>query len=162
MARQRPLPKRPTRSRIQTSIKGDVHERIDLYRARYGMTEARFIEAAAVDKLDGIGDAKTIGRHLAQLNQQLEVMSELMNLFVQLWMEHTPPLPQADRAASRRQTKAAYQDFVQQVVRNLSGGSGFLRAYTKDHITPKLARGVAQSAPPSQQPQHAAGGAPGR
>ena len=146
MPRQPPLPKRLARSRLQTHIPGDVHERVDLYCAHYGLKESQFFEAAAREKLEGTGDAKKLTKQLNLLSQQLELILEHSHLFVQLWMDHTPPLPQSERAASRRQTRAAYQDFVQQIVKNLTGGKGFLRTYTKDQLQPKLARGGEQPA----------------
>jgi hypothetical protein len=146
MPRQPPLPKRLSRSRVQTHISGDLHERVDLYCARYGLKECQFFEAAAREKLEGTGDAKQLLQQLNLMSQQLELITEHSNLFVQLWMDHTPPLPPSERAALRRQTKAAYQDFVRQLATNLSGGKSFLRAYTKENLTPKLPRGAAQPA----------------
>jgi hypothetical protein len=162
MPRQRPLPKRLDRSRIQTHIKGDVHERVDLYCAHYGLTESQFFEAAAVEKLEGTGDAKELKRQLNLLSQQLEIISEHGNLFLQMWLQHTPPLPKSERDATRRPATAAYHDFLRQIATNLSGGRGFLRGYTKDHLTSKLARGNAQAAPARPQPNAAAAGGPSR
>jgi hypothetical protein len=129
MARQRTLPKRPTRSRIQTCISGEVHERVDLYCAHYGISEARFFEAAALEKLDGMGDAKTIARQLELMNEQLEIMSEHANLFVQMWMQNTQPLANEERDAARRQMTARYKSFAEQLIKNLSGGRGFLSTF---------------------------------
>lgn len=140
MARQRTLPKRPTRSRIQTCIAGGVHERVDLYCAHYGISEARFFEAAALEKLDGLGDAKTIARQLELMNEQLEIMSEHANLFVQLWMQNTPPLANEERDAARRQMTARYQIFAEQIVKNLSGARGFLSTFQQRRRTPQLQR----------------------
>jgi hypothetical protein len=142
MSRQRPLPKRLARSRLQTHIKGEVHARVDLYCAHYGLTEGQFFEAAALEKLNGTGDGKELTRQLHLLSQQLELISEHGHLALQLWLEHTPPLPKKERDASRRQVSAAYQDFLRQITTNLSGGRGFLRAYTKEQLTPKAPRGA--------------------
>jgi len=159
MPRQPPLPKRLARSRLQTHISGDVHERVDLYCAHYGLKESQFFEAAAREKLEGTGDAKKLTRQLNLLSQQLELITEHSNLFVQLWMDHTPPLPQSERTASRRQTRAAYQDFVQQIVTNLTGGKSFLRAYTKDQLTAKPARGGEQPSTTAVAARPSSGGA---
>lgn len=144
MARQRPLPKRPTRSRVQTCISGDVHERVDLYCAHYGITEARFFELAALEKLDGMGDSKTIARQLALMNEQIEIMSEHNNLFVQLWLQNTQLFTKKEQDEARRQTTAVYQGFTQQITTNLSGGAGFLSAchqrLRKSHHVPAEAR----------------------
>jgi hypothetical protein len=125
---------------LQTHINGEVHERVDLYCAHYRLTESQFFESAALEKLNGTGDAKELARHLKLLSQQLELISEQGNLFLQMWLESTLPLPQSEREASRRRSKATYQEFVQQLANNLSGGRGFLRGYTKAHLTPKLER----------------------
>ena len=61
-----PLPKRPERSRIQTSISGGVHEQVDLYCAHHGLSESAFFEAAALEKLAGTGDAKQVFRRFTE------------------------------------------------------------------------------------------------
>lgn len=126
MSRRPPLPKRPDRSRLQTTIRGDVHEQVDLYCSRYGITEARFFETAALEKLAGAGDATTLVRQLKLLNEQLEIMSEHNHLFVQMWLRNTQLFTKDEQVAARERTDAAYERFVRQIQRNLTGGGAFL------------------------------------
>ena len=126
MSRRPPLPKRPDRSRLQTTISGDVHEQVDLYCSRYGITEARFFETAAREKLAGTGDAKSLGRQLKLLNEQLEIMSEHNHLFVQMWLRNTQLFTKEEQVSARPRTDAAYERFVRQIQMNLTGGGAFL------------------------------------
>lgn len=126
MSRRPPLPKRPDRSRIQTTISGDVHEQVDLYCSRYGITEAQFFETAAREKLAGTGDAKNLARQLKVLNEQLEIVSEHNHLFVQMWLRNTQLFTKDEQVAARPRTDAAYERFVLQIQKNLTGGGAFL------------------------------------
>ncbi|HKO93161.1 MAG TPA: hypothetical protein VJU61_18525 [Polyangiaceae bacterium] len=74
------------------------------------------------------------------MNEQLEIMSEHANLFVQLWMQNTPPLANEERDAARRQMTARYQIFAEQIVKNLSGARGFLSTFQQRRRTPQLQR----------------------
>lgn len=126
MPRQPPLPKRPARSRLQAVISGDLHQRVDLYCAHYGITEGRFFETAAREKLDGSGDGKALARQLKELNEQLAILSEHSHLFVQMWLKNTQLFTKEEQRAARPQATALYERFVRQIQMNLTGGEGFL------------------------------------
>ena len=131
MSRPVPLTKRPDRSRLQTVISGEVHERVTLYCAHYGITEASFFEAAALEKLDGSGDGKKLTQQLRRLNEQVEILSEHHHVFVQMWLRNTPLFTKAEQRTAREQTTALYELFLQQIRNNLSGARGFLREYER-------------------------------
>lgn len=120
------LPKRPDRSRLQTVISGHVHERVDQYCSHYGITESRFFETAALEKLDGSGDAKSLARQVKALNEQLEIMSEHNHLFVQMWLRNTQLFTREEQVAARVRAKAEYDRFVRQIQTNLTKGGAFL------------------------------------
>jgi len=126
MARQRPKIKRPERSRLQTCISGDIHEQVDLYCAHYGLKESRFFELAALEKIAGSGDAKSITRLLRRINEQLEIISEHDHLFLQLWLKNTQFFTKQEQQAIRGQITAHYNRFIEQLRANLTGRGSFL------------------------------------
>lgn len=139
MPLRRPLPKRPTRSRIQTSIAGDVHEQVDLYCAHHGLSESAFFEAAALEKLGGTGNAKQIFRRfhdqrrmVLQLQHHVEIFAELLSFHVQYSLRNTPPLPKAELQETRRQGDALYQSLIKRIGENLSSRRGFFEAFPSD------------------------------
>ncbi len=150
MPRQRPLPKRPERSRIQTAISGDVHSRVDLYCARYGITEGRFFELAAIEKLDGVGDAKALARELKTLNEQIAILSEHGHVFFVTWLQNTQLFTPKEAEQARPQTTAAYRRFMQTLETNLSGGRTFLGSTHARLRTPKPDTDASGSPPPGR------------
>jgi hypothetical protein len=138
--------KRPERSRLQTCIAGQVHEQVDLYCARYGIAEGRFFELAAIEKLGGSGDAKSITRLLRQINEQLEIISEHNHLFLQMWLKNTQLFSKAEQAAARSQITAQYQRFIEQLQANLMGGGGVLGT-TRERLRSPAQRDTAARAP---------------
>jgi hypothetical protein len=139
MPLRRPLPKRPTRSRIQTSIAGDVHEQVDLYCAHHGLSESAFFEAAALEKVAGTGNAKQIFRRfndqrrmVLQLQHHVEIFAELLSFHVQYSLRNTPPLPKAELQETRRQGDALYQSLIRTIGENLSSRRGFFEAFPSE------------------------------
>ncbi|HEY6724749.1 MAG TPA: hypothetical protein VI197_12000 [Polyangiaceae bacterium] len=139
MPLRNPLPRRPKRSRLQTSIAGEIHEQVDLYCAHHGLTEAAFFEAAALEKIAGSGDAKQILRRFGeqrklvlQLRQYVEISAELLSFYVQHALRNTPPLPKAELVETRRQGDAAYQALVRRIGQNLSSRRGFFEGFPSE------------------------------
>jgi len=132
------MPKRPARSRLQTCISGEVRETVDLYCARYGLTEARFFELAALEKASGIGDAKTIAKQLTIISEQLHILSECVHLFVKMWLVNTQLFTPEERERARPHAHSLYERFLQQIQTNLTAGKGFLGDYQRRlHTSPQ-------------------------
>ena len=159
MSRRPLLPKRPDRSRLQTTIRGDVRDQVAIYCSRYGITEAQFFEAAAREKLAAIGEAKSLARQLKLLHEHLEIMSEHSHLFVQMWLRNTPLFTKDEQLAARPRTDAAYERFVRQIRTNLTEGGAFLsefrrllRAAPAEAAPARNGSGADPAAAPQQSP----------
>lgn len=75
------------------------------------------LEAALSRRLD------RIDRRLGQLDQQAEITTEALALFVRFWLTANPPLPDSGLAAAQAQGKERYEGFVEALARRLEGRS---------------------------------------
>lgn len=73
------------------------------------------LEAALSRRLD------RIDRRIAALDQQTEITTEALALFVRFWLTANPSLPDSALAAAQAQGKERYDGFVQALARRLEG-----------------------------------------
>ena len=73
------------------------------------------LEAALSRRLD------RIDRQLGRLDEQTEITTEAVALFVRFWLTANPPLPEAARAAAQAQANERYEGFVEALARRLEG-----------------------------------------
>lgn len=140
MPRKPPPAKRPQHSRLQTYIPGHVHDEVALYCARRGWHESTFFETASLQLLDGTGDKallfrqiESTKRSIRRLDQKIDAVLEMVNRFVQIWMQRNPPLPDGDvKSGSGRQAAADHQRFVQDLLRALGSGPAFFDEFLNE------------------------------
>jgi hypothetical protein len=75
------------------------------------------LEAALSRRLD------RIDRHLGRLDEQTEITTEALALFVRFWLTANPPLPDSGQAAAQAKGKERYEGFVEALARRLEGRS---------------------------------------
>jgi len=75
------------------------------------------LEAAVTRRLD------RLAKQNERLEFQVEVTNEALALFVRLWLNANPPMPDAALAAAQAQGKERYDAFVQSLARKLETGS---------------------------------------
>lgn len=75
------------------------------------------LEAALSRRLD------RIDRRIGALDQQTEITTEALALFVRFWLTANPPLPDSTLAAAQAQGKERYDGFVEALARRLEGRS---------------------------------------
>lgn len=73
------------------------------------------LEAALSRRLD------RIDRRIGALDQQAEITTEALALFVRFWLTANPPLPSGALAAAQAQGKERYEGFVEALARKLEG-----------------------------------------
>lgn len=96
-------------------------------------TQASIVEAAIASFLSPDGSERmeaAVTRRLDRLAKQnerlefhVEVTNEALALFVRLWLNANPPLPDAAMSAAQAQSKERYEAFVQSLARKLETGS---------------------------------------
>jgi predicted transcriptional regulator len=105
-------------------------------------TQASIVEAAIASFLSPDGSERmeaAVTRRLDRLAKQnerlefqVEVTSEALVLFVRLWLNANPPLPESARASAHAQGKERYDGFVVALSRKLESGSRFMRDVEPD------------------------------
>jgi hypothetical protein len=108
-------------------------QRLEAFCAAKGLTEGAVVHAALGQYLDGTGDAALVMRRLDRLGRagertqrDLELVAETLALFVQMWLAHTPQLPEDARASARTSAHLRFQQFVTRLAENFSGGRRFI------------------------------------
>lgn len=83
-------------------------------------------EAAVARRLD------RIERKLARLERDTEIGIEMTALFIRSWLINTPPLPESERSAVRRQGIERYDAFIAALGRKLAKRARLLDELAKD------------------------------
>ena len=73
------------------------------------------LEAALSRRLD------RIDRRIGALDQQAEITTEALALFVRFWLTANPPIPESGQAAAQIQGRERYEGFVEALARRLEG-----------------------------------------
>lgn len=73
-------------------------------------------EAAIAKRLD------RLDRRATRLERDVGIGVEMIALFVRFWLSNTPPPPEAERAAMRRQGGDRYDAFIEALGRRLAKG----------------------------------------
>jgi hypothetical protein len=111
----------------------DLADRVDRFCGAMGLSESALVKSALDQYLDGTGDAALLlrrldrlGRAAARSQRDLELLSEAFAVFIRLWFAHTPNIPEDAKRGARMNAESRYQQFVQHVAEQFSGGRRFL------------------------------------
>src|SRR5262245_41920485 len=95
------------RIRLQSYMDASMAQRLEAVCAQ-GLTEGAVVYAALGKYLDGTGDAALVmrrldrlGRAVDRLQRDVELLSETLATFIQLWLVHTPQIPDEANASAR-------------------------------------------------------------
>jgi hypothetical protein len=75
-----------------------------------------------------------LGRAVERVHRDLEVVSEALAVWFQLWFAHTPSIPDEAKRAARSESAKRYQQFVDHVGTKLAAGHRFVDDLTKESI----------------------------
>jgi len=89
-------------------------------------------EAAIAKRLD------QLDRRTTRLERDVGIGVEMIALFVRFWLSNTPPPPEAERAAMRRQGGDRYDAFMEALGRRLAKG-------------PKVRQEISEDLPPQEE-----------
>jgi hypothetical protein len=101
--------------------------------AASGIAECTVIAAGVEQYLDGTSDSTLVlrrldrlGRAIARMHRDQELLAEAFSSFIQLWFAHMPSVADEDKPEARATAESRYKHFVEHVVEQFSGGRRFL------------------------------------
>jgi len=122
-----------TKSRLSVYLDPELMDSLAAYADRRGRSRSLIAEAAIASFLSPDADeqreaavAKRIDRldrRAARLERDLGIGVEMIAMFVRFWLSSTPPPPEMERAALRRQGGDRYDAFMEALGRRLAKGS---------------------------------------
>ena len=127
-------PKTKIRSaRVWTQLSATLRDRLSSYCAASNVTERAVFEAALEQYISGASDMTLIlrridrlGRAADRVHRDVELLSATFAVFVRLWFAHTPSLREEAKPAARQDAESRYQQFVNYVAQEFTGGHRFL------------------------------------
>jgi len=127
------------RTQIHPYIQPEVRKRLRIYAGRKGVSESAVAQSALIRYLDDTNESALIIKRLDRLSRGLgraqrdvEVLSEAFAIFVQLWLAHTPRLPDAERPAAERSALARFSQFLDHLAGKVASGRTFVREVSPD------------------------------
>jgi predicted transcriptional regulator len=124
-----------SRNRIKHTFRlpPDLSRQLAEFAIHKRATQASIVEAAIASFLSPDGSERMeaavtrrldrLAKQSERLEFQVEVTNEALALFVRLWLNANPPLPDAAMSAAQAQGKERYETFVQSLGRKLETGS---------------------------------------
>ena len=133
-------------SKVQfnTRIDSNLKEALTAYATAQNTTITSVVDAALREFLDP-DDYRTASlNHLTQINRQLavllrrdETILETLGRFILVYLLHTPPLPESERDAARREASQRYDVFTQRLAQSLNRNKTFLKAVEEASPSPE-------------------------
>jgi len=121
-----------TKTPFSTYLDPELMQALAAYADRRGKSRSLVAEAAIASFLSPDADEQreaAIAKRLDQLDRRMTRMErdvgigvEMIALFVRFWLSNTPPPPEAERAAMRRQGGDRYDAFMDALGRRLAKG----------------------------------------
>jgi hypothetical protein len=127
--------------RVGTRMPPDLRDRLAGFCAASGIAECSVICSGVEQYLNGTSDATLLlrrldrlGRALARLHRDQQLLSEAFAVFLRVWFAHTPAVVEEEKAAARATAEARYKQFVEHVAARFSRGHRFLDDLPKELI----------------------------
>ncbi len=133
--------KKPLRGlvRLQPYVDAELAKRVASYCGAHGISEAALIRTAIRQFLDGSGDGVILLRQLSRMGRDVqkvhcdqELLSEAFAIWVRLWFAHTPAIADDAKRAARVSAEARYQQYVEHLASQFSGGKRFIDDLPKE------------------------------
>ena len=75
-----------------------------------------------------------MNRATGRVERDLNVLSEFVAVFMQIWLAHTPELPDDHKEGANRKAMSRYHAVVNHVVKALSGGKRFYDDFVQETL----------------------------
>jgi hypothetical protein len=113
-------------------VSAELRSRLIDYCAAKNFTQSAVIEAALTqylelpDSLLFLRRLDRLGRAVERGHRDLELLSQGFALFVQCWFGHAPAISPSQKDAARRSAANRFQQFMEQLAEQFTGGHRFL------------------------------------
>ena len=153
-----PVGRRPRREQIHPHLPAELRKRLRTYAAGKGASQASVVQAALDKYLDGGIDANLILRRLDRLTRGLgavhrdvRIVADAFAVFVQVWLAHTPRIPDGDKARAERAALARFAQFTEHVAMRVASGRSVLADLGRDAESDTEVSSSSSSAPPDER-----------
>jgi hypothetical protein len=128
-----------SRQQIHPYVPPELRKRLRIFAGRKGVSESAVAQTALLRYLDDSNEGPQIMRRLDRVNRQVarvhrdvDILAEAFSVFVQLWLAHTPRLPESEMAAAERSALSRFSQFLDHLAAKVATGRSFL-----DDIAPE-------------------------
>ena len=129
-----PVARRPVaRSQIHPRLSADLGKRLRTFAAGKGSSQNSVVQAALVKYLDDANDGTLIIRRLDRLSRavgrvhrDVTVLADALAVYVQVWLAHTPRIPDSERAGAERVALARFAQFTEHVAARVASGKSVM------------------------------------
>lgn len=137
-----------TKSPLSVYLEQDLKDALEAYADRRGQSRSLIAEAAIASFLSPDADEQReaaiskrldrLDRRMIRLERDVGIGVEMIAMFVRFWLSNTPPPPEAERGAMRRQGGDRYDAFIDALGRRLAKG-------------PKVRQEISEDLPPQEE-----------
>ncbi|AMK18290.1 MULTISPECIES: CopG family ribbon-helix-helix protein [Sphingobium] len=137
-----------TKSPLSVYLDPEIMRSLAAYADRRGKSRSLIAEAAIASFLSPDADEQReaaiakrldrLDRRTTRLERDVGIGVEMIALFVRFWLSNTPPPPEVERAAMRRQGGDRYDAFIEALGRRLAKG-------------PKVRQEIGEDMPPQDE-----------
>lgn len=131
-----------TKSPLSVYLEPDLKDALEAYADRRGQSRSLIAEAAIASFLSPDADEQReaaiskrldrLDRRMIRLERDVGIGVEMIAMFVRFWLSNTPPPPEAERAAMRRQGGDRYDAFIDALGRRLAKGPKVRQEISED------------------------------
>ena len=147
-------------TKIGVYLTDDVAKRLKIAARRPGVTKSGIINEALVRHLDPAPEKehgeevlerlRGLAKKLRRIHREVEVVSEMLALFVRYFLTINPPLPESEQNAAEMRGRQRYEVFVKQIARRIASDS---------HLVSEVLETIVTTHPESCRPRSGRSGA---
>lgn len=131
-----------TKSPLSVYLEPDLKDALEAYADRRGQSRSLIAEAAIASFLSPDADEQReaaiskrldrLDRRMIRLERDVGIGVEMIAMFVRFWLSNTPPPPESERGAMRRQGGDRYDAFIDALGRRLAKGPKVRQEISED------------------------------
>jgi hypothetical protein len=129
------------RQLIRTYVPATLHNKLQQYAAKKGVSKSAVNHAALARYLDDTNHDHAILRKLDRIERNQErgqrdgdFFVEAFAVFVQIWLAHTPRLADADKPSAEQSALERFREYAEHVAEKVAEGGTFLAGLVRENV----------------------------